>query len=57
MLPLDWTVVHYLLIKATSVDLRKRIVDVVHSGMSEVEAARTFRVGTSSVKRYVKMAE
>ncbi len=43
--------------KAYSVDLRKRIVDAVHSGMPKVEAADTFRVGISSVKRYVKMAE
>ncbi len=43
--------------KAYSVNLRKRIVDAVHSGMPKVEAANTFRVGISSIKRYVKVAE
>ncbi len=48
---------HYLLMKAYSVDLRKRIVDAVHSGTPEAEAAHTFGVSISSVKRYVKITE
>jgi transposase len=36
-----------------SVDLRRRIVSVVESGMSKAQAARTFSVSLSSVKRYV----
>src|SRR5918995_725701 len=36
-----------------SVDLRERIVSSVEGGMSKAEAARTFSVGRSSVKRYV----
>jgi transposase len=36
-----------------SVDLRERIVSSVEGGMSKAEAARTFSVGLSSVKRYV----
>lgn len=39
---------------AYSVDLRKRIVQaVVEDGMSKRRAARTFRVGLNTVKRYV----
>jgi len=43
--------------KAYSVDLRQRIVAAVRSGMSKAEAARTFGVGDTSVKRYVNLAE
>lgn len=40
-----------------SVDLRKRIVSAVEEGgMSKAQAARTFSVGLSSVKRYVEKA-
>jgi transposase len=39
-----------------SVDLRKRIVSSVEGGMSKAQAARTFCVGLSSVKRYVEKA-
>src|ERR671910_3366101 len=39
-----------------SVDLRERIVSSVEGGMSKAEAARTFSVGLSSVKRYVNKA-
>jgi transposase len=43
--------------RAYSLDLRKKIVDaVLGRGMSKEMAARTFGVGVSSVKRYVKMA-
>src|ERR671933_848211 len=40
-----------------SVDLRERIVSAVGSGMSKAQAARTFSVSLSSVKRYVNKAE
>jgi transposase len=41
--------------EAYSKDLRKRIVDAVeHRGMGHSEAARTFDVSLSSVKRYVR---
>ena len=38
---------------AYSKDLRKKIVEAVERGMPKIEAARTFGVGISSVKRYV----
>jgi transposase len=38
---------------AYSEDLRRKIVEVVERGMHKSEAARTFGVGISSVKRYV----
>jgi transposase len=37
-----------------SVDLRRRIVSAVEGGMSKAQAARTFSVSLSSVKRYVE---
>ncbi len=40
-----------------SVDLRRRIVSAVESGMSKARAARTFSVSLSSVKRYVNKAQ
>jgi transposase len=40
-----------------SVDLRRRIVSAVGEGMSKAQAARTFSVSLSSVKRYVGKAE
>jgi transposase len=39
-----------------SVDLRKRIVSSVEGGMPKAQAARTFCVSLSSVKRYVGKA-
>lgn len=38
--------------KAYSVDLRTKILEAVDKGMSKTEAARTFGVSRSSVKRY-----
>ncbi|MFO0778036.1 MAG: IS630 transposase-related protein [Nitrospira sp.] len=35
-------------------DLRQRVVDVVRSGGSKVEAARRFNVGEASVYRWLK---
>ena|SRR3712207_3230959 len=40
-----------------SVDLRRRIVSAVGGGMSKAQAARTFSVSLSSVKRYVEKAD
>ena len=40
-----------------SEDLRQRIVLAVEGGMSKVQAARTFSVSLSSVKRYVNKAK
>ena len=40
-----------------SEDLRTRIVSAVQNGMSNAQAARTFSVSLSSVKRYVNKAE
>ena len=49
---------HHSSMRAYSVDLREKIVDaVLRRGMSKEEAASTFGVGASSVKRYVKMVE
>ncbi len=49
---------HYPTMKAYSVDLREKIVDaVLRRGMSKAQAARTFGVGATSVKRYVKLQE
>jgi len=50
--------VHHLAIKAYSLDLReKKIVAAVGRGMSKAQAPRTFGVGATSVKRYVKLRE
>ena len=48
---------HYSLMRAYSVDLRKKIVDAIRHGRPTVEVARIFGVGISSVKRYMKMAQ
>ena len=48
---------HHPKMKAYSVDLREKIVAAVRRGMSKAQAARTFEVGATSVKRYVKLAE
>jgi transposase len=40
-----------------SEDLRQRIILAVEGGMSKAQAARTFSVSLSSVKRYVGKAE
>jgi transposase len=45
------------MMSAYSEDLRQRIVDAVGGGMSKAQAARTFRVSLSSVKRYVEKAQ
>ena len=48
---------HHSLMRAYSVDLRKKIVDAIRNGRPKVEVARIFGVGISSVKRYMKMAQ
>jgi transposase len=42
---------------AYSEDLRRRIVSSVEAGMPKAQAARTFRVSLSSVKRYANKAQ
>jgi transposase len=49
--------VHHLAMNAYSLDLREKIVAAVGRGMSKAQAARTFGVGATSVKRYVKLRE
>ena len=43
--------------KAYSEDLRRKIMDAIERGMSKVQAARTFGVGISTVKRYATKAQ
>src|SRR3712207_735317 len=43
--------------KAYPKDLRQKIVDAIERGMPKAEAARTFGVGISTVKRYVTKAQ
>jgi transposase len=43
--------------KAYSEDLRMKIVDAVELVMPKAQAARTFGVGISTVKRYATKAE
>ena len=43
--------------KAYSKDLRQKIVDGIERGMPKAEAARTFGVGISTVKRYASKAQ
>ena len=43
--------------KAYSKDLRQKIVDAIRRGMPKAEAARSFGVGISSVKRYATKAQ
>jgi transposase len=42
--------------KAYSKDLREKIVDAIQQGMPKAQAARTFGVGISTVKRYATKA-
>ena len=48
---------HHLAMNAYSLDLREKIVAAVGRGMSKAQAARTFEVGATTVKRYVKLRE
>jgi transposase len=50
--------VHHRKMKAYSIDLREKIVAaVLGRGISKAQAARTFGVGATSVKRYMMLAE
>ena len=42
---------------AYSEDLRKKIVEALGRGATKTEAARTFGISRSSVKRYAKLAD
>ncbi len=42
---------------AYSEDLRQKIIQALRRGMGKSQAARTFSVSLSSVKRYAKMAD
>jgi transposase len=44
-------------VNAYSEDLRMKIVQALRRGMGNSQAARTFSVSLSSIKRYAKMAE
>jgi transposase len=44
-------------VNAYSEDLREKIIEALRRGMGKSEAARTFCVSLSSVKRYAKLAE
>jgi transposase len=49
---------HHPTMKAYSLDFREKIVDaVLWRGMSKVQAAHTFGVGVTSLKRYPKLQE
>ena len=52
----SWAVRHHEGMNPYSEDLRKKIVEAVERGMPKIEAARSFGVGISSVKRYVATA-
>src|SRR3712207_6542407 len=43
--------------KAYSKDLREKIVDAIGRGMPKAQAARTFGIGISTVKRYATKAQ
>jgi transposase len=43
--------------KAYSKDLRQKIVDALKRGMPKAQAARTFGIGISTVKRYAAKAQ
>jgi transposase len=43
--------------KAYSKDLRQKIVDAIQRGLPKAEAARTFGVGISTLKRYATKAQ
>ena len=47
----------YAPMNAYSEDLRKKIVEALGRGTTKSEAARTFGVSRSSVKRYAKLAQ
>jgi transposase len=48
---------HECLLRRSKEDLRNKILEALRRGMTKSEAARTFSVSRSSVKRYAKLAE
>src|SRR4051795_3664872 len=48
---------HHERMNAYSEDLRRKIIEALRQGMGKSQAARTFSVSLSSVKRYAKMAD
>ena len=48
---------HHGDMNAYSEDLREKIIEALRRGMGKSEAASTFSVSLSSVKRYAKLAE
>ncbi len=51
-----WSIWHRVRMNAYSEDLRKKIIDALRRGMTKSEAARSFGVSRSSVKRYARLA-
>jgi transposase len=49
----SWAVRHHVRMNPYSEDLRQKIDEAVERGMPKIQAAETFGVGISSVKRYV----
>ena len=47
---------HHVRMKAYSLDLRRKVVEAVLRGMPNVEVARSFGIGISTVKRYMGKA-
>ena len=52
-----WSMCHYARMNAYSEDLRKKIVEALDRGATKTQAARTFGISRSSVKRYAKLAD
>ena len=48
---------HHVRMRAYSLDLRHKVVEAVLRGMPKAEAARSFGIGISTVKRYVGKAQ
>ena len=53
----SWSTCHHARTNAYSEDLRKKIVEALGQGATKTEAARSFGVSRSSVKRYAKLAD
>ena len=52
-----WSMRDHAPMNAYSEDLRKKIVEALGRGATKSEAARTFGISRSSVKRYAKLAD
>src|SRR3954468_9808201 len=48
---------HHERMNAYSEDLRRKIIEALRRGMGKSQAARTFSVSLSSVKRYAKLSQ